>query len=181
MDISESSENIAIADLVFEDLFTIKNWRNEKMDVLRQKKTLTDNDQVAYWKTVSSSDHTKLFSIKQNGVLIGYFGLVHIDYENKHAEISFLMDPKFPENTDRYAELFSKAISYACRTGFESLGLHKIFTETYAFREGHIEIISENRFTQDGVLRDHIYLNEKYYDSIIQSKLKREYEKDELE
>ena len=91
-----------------EDKYDIMNWRNNQLDILRQETILSIEQQEHYFKTVVDKlfdiEEPKqlLFSFLENNKLIGYGGLVHIDWEIKTAEISFLTETSRNIN----AELF---------------------------------------------------------------------------
>ena len=97
-----------------EDRFAIMKWRNEQLYHLRQAKPLTIADQDNYFENVVAKlfDQQKptqiLFSFLENGVCIGYGGLVHINWLDKNAEVSFIM------NTELEAENFAKNWSAYC-------------------------------------------------------------------
>src|SRR5690554_6066540 len=82
----------------FEDRLSIMQWRNEQIYHLRQHKPLTEQDQENYFKNVvsglfeSEKPNQLLFSFLKGGQCIGYGGLVHINWLDQHAEISFIMD-----------------------------------------------------------------------------------------
>ena len=92
-----SHEKYALVPIRDEDKYTIMQWRNEQIDILRQKQPLTKERQEQYFAITVANLFTQekpeqlLFSFLENGVLIGYGGLVHIDWESKNAEIYFLM------------------------------------------------------------------------------------------
>ena len=73
------------------------NWRNEQIDYLRQTNHLTKQDQDNYFNKIifKQFNHQKpsqiLFSFYNKNKLIGYGGLVHINWAHKNAEISFLL------------------------------------------------------------------------------------------
>ena len=87
-----------IVPIRYEDRMAIMKWRNEQMFHLRQAEPLTKALQDNYFKNVVSKlfDQEKpsqiLFSFLENGKCIGYGGLVHINWIDKNAEISFLMN-----------------------------------------------------------------------------------------
>ena len=87
-----------IVPIRFEDRLDIMQWRNEQIYHLRQAKPLTAADQENYFvNTVAKLfDEEKpaqiLFSYLENDVCIGYGGLVHINWIDKNAEISFIMN-----------------------------------------------------------------------------------------
>ena len=77
----------------FEDRWDIMKWRNEQIYHLRQSKPLTKEDQDHYFNNVASKLFEQeqpsqiLFSFLRNDICIGYGGLVHINWVDKHAEI----------------------------------------------------------------------------------------------
>ena len=92
------SGNIKIVPIRYEDRLLIMHWRNEQMYHLRQQKVLTETDQNQYFDTVVSKlfdadqPNQLLFSYLKEDVCIGYGGLVHINWKDKNAEISFIID-----------------------------------------------------------------------------------------
>ena len=90
------SGNYTITPLRFEDRLDIMKWRNEQIYHLRQNKPLTEIDQDNYFKNViqilfnQNLPDQILFSFLKNDVCIGYGGLVHINWTDKNAEISFI-------------------------------------------------------------------------------------------
>ena len=125
-----SNGEYKIIPLRFEDRLDIMKWRNEQMYHLRQDKLLTEKSQDDYYNgTVAKLfDQEKpnqiLFSYIKNGNCIGYGGLVHIDWIDKNAEISFIM------NTDLEEEHFhfhwSTYLKMIESLAFEELSFHKL-------------------------------------------------------
>ena len=87
-----------------EDKYDIMQWRNEQIYHLRQNKPLTKEAQENYFQTVVSSlfeqeqPNQILFSYLENDVCIGYGGLVHINWIDKHAEISFIINTQLEKD-----------------------------------------------------------------------------------
>mgnify|MGYP003706225033 CR=1 FL=1 len=79
------------------DRHDIMRWRNEQIYHLRQSELLTRNKQDAYFNTTIAPLFNKekpmqiLFSFLYRGDLVGYGGLVHINYVDRNAEISFVI------------------------------------------------------------------------------------------
>ena len=70
-----------------------------------------------------------LFSFLENGKFIGYGGLVHINWLDKNAEISFVMKTELEK--EYFSIYWSNYLSLIEKVAFETLNFHKIFT--YAF------------------------------------------------
>ena len=167
-----------------EDILLIKEWRNKQINILRQNKLLTNKEQIKYYKNGIMPNFYKkkpemiLFSYLYKKKCIGYGGLVHIDWINKKVELSFLLDPLRLINKKQYEIEFSIFINFMKKITFEKLKFNKIYTETFDLpeRKKHIEIVEKNGFKFEGRLRQNVYKNGKYIDSLIHSCLKQEYE-----
>lgn len=148
------------------DLFLIKNWRNEQRDILRQNKILTDKDQINWYKFLQYDQNQKIFSIvDESGILLGYCGITNIDWINRRGELSFLLATVI--NKDVYAKILEEVIVILKQYFFSVLHLHKFFTETFEFRKDHITILEKSGFVKGGVLKDHVYKNGKFYNSLV--------------
>lgn len=155
-----------------EYLLKLKDWRNMQMDVLRQWKPLTEYNQENWFQLISQDNTQVVFAImeideKDNMKFIGYCGITNIDFVNRHGEVSFLVDPARRENKELYREDFLATLFMLCKYGFENLNLHKMYTETYIFREYHIKILEEFGLHPGGILKEHKFINGEYVDSII--------------
>jgi hypothetical protein len=45
-------DKYSIVCLRYKDIYDIKKWRNQQMDILRQKKKLTDKEQISYYNNL---------------------------------------------------------------------------------------------------------------------------------
>lgn len=161
-----AGNHYSLARLEKFDLGSIKKWRNEQRNILRQNKILTDKDQLAWFKLLPKDKNQKIFSILDSSEkLLGYCGIVHIDWENRNGEISFLLESDTPKNT--HQDIFLEVLSLLKRYAFSTLSLHRLFTETFEYRKFHIGILEEFGFKQEGKLTGHIYKNGKFYDSVL--------------
>jgi RimJ/RimL family protein N-acetyltransferase len=173
-----------IVTLRHEDIFKIMQWRNEQIEVLRQKKPLTREDQEKYFTDVVKPTFTQsqppimLFSLLFDGLLIGYGGLVYIDWESNRAEVSFLVDPARAEDSKTYEADFSAYLSLLKRIAFDDLSLNRIYSETYSIRVNHIKILEKNGFKYEGTLKEHNYIDKKYVNSLMHAVLRSDYVKD---
>lgn len=151
----------------------IRQWRNKQMDVLRQTKPISKDEQIDYfknnvWLEMDKSHPEKiLLSIKKENKLIGYGGLVYISWENKRAEISFIVNPSLANDMKRYENIFSIFLKMIIDIAFKNLGFKKLYTETYVFRTEHIDLLERNGFIKEGTLRSHVIHGEDRIDSII--------------
>lgn len=163
-----------IVPIRFEDRYNIMKWRNEQMYHLRQTKILTLEDQDLYFENQVKKFFEQenpiqiLFSFLENNVLIGYGGLVHINWIDQNAEISFIMDSHlereyFHSNWTRYLTLIEEV-------AFDQLKLHKIFVFAFDLRPHLYEALISKDYFKDAVLKEHCFFDNKYLDVVIYSK-----------
>ena len=160
------------------DIEQIRLWRNSQMSVLRQKFKITSSEQINYFNKVILPSFSQefpnqiLFSYFKDKILIGYGGLVYISWEDKRSEMSFLLNSDYVGIQNIYDQYFSRFIDFMKELNFTILDFNKLFTETYSHRSFHISILEKSGFELEGVLRNHIIIDKKYYNSLIHSILK---------
>lgn len=153
------------------DIEPIRCWRNAQIDVLRQSRPITPEEQVAYFERViwpdKASDQPSniLLALLENGRLIGYGGLVHLAWDYARAEVSFLLSPDIAQS--REPDLFAAWLRLMQRLAFEDLGLTRLTTETYAMRTTHIRLLEEAGFRREGVLREHVRVDGRPMDALV--------------
>jgi RimJ/RimL family protein N-acetyltransferase len=164
------------------DVESIRQWRNAQMDVLRQRLPLTPGAQRAYFASVvwPMKSHVEpsqiLFAIEQEGILIGYGGLVHISWPDLRAEVSFLLEPSMEKELEARSAAFSRFLDLVSALAFQDLRLHRLSTETSNLRSAHIATLENSGFTQEGRLRENIIVENIFRDSILHRLLVSEWE-----
>ena len=159
----------SIVPLRYEDRFSIMRWRNEQIYHLRQAHPLTEEDQQRYFDNVVAKlfDNPKpdqiLFSYLEKGVCIGYGGLVHINWIDRNAEISFIMDTQL-EN-EHFAEHWSNYLTMLKELSFSDLNLHKIYTYAFDLRPHLYTMLEKNGFVREASLKEHCFFEDKYKDA----------------
>jgi RimJ/RimL family protein N-acetyltransferase len=146
---------------------------------LRQKEPLTKEDQDNYFNIVVSNlfdqEHPDqiLFSYLENDVCIGYGGLVHINWTDRNAEISFIMDTELERD---YFEFHWKTyLNLIEQVAFEELHLQKIFTYAFDMRPKLYEALEQSGYKREARLKEHCFFDGKFIDVIIHSKIKEEF------
>ena len=166
-----------ILPIRYEDRLDILKWRNEQIYHLRQPKPLTIEDQDNYFKNVVSKlfeqekPNQILFSFLKNDELVAYGGLVHINWIDKHAEISFLMNTELEK--DFFTEFWANYLKLIEVVAFNELNFHKIFTFAFDLRPHLYPVVESCGFKLDGVLKEHYYFDNKFIDAVIHSKFNR--------
>jgi len=163
------------------DIQKIREWRNNQMDVLRQKKKLTPIEQKNYYNKVISRSFNKsqpeqiLLSVLLKNRCIGYGGLVHIDWDVKKAEISFLADTNRIKSIQTYQKDFNAFFELILKIAFVELKLNRLTNETFDIRPMHIKLLEKMGFKYEGKLKQNALVKGKYVDSLIHSYLRTEY------
>lgn len=172
---SFTKDNFSIVPIRYEDRINIMEWRNEQIYHLRQNKPLTVEDQDQYFETVvkkmfhQEQPNQLLFSYLEGDKCIGYGGLVHINWIDKNAEISFIMNTKLEK--EHFQLHWVTYLGLIEQLAFEELGLHKIFTYAFDLRPRLYDVFIMSGFNQDARLKEHCFFNEEYIDVVIHSKI----------
>jgi len=172
------SANFKITPIRFSDKFLIMKWRNEQIDILRQEKPLTKKDQLIYFDNVIlnlfDQDYPTqlLFSFLDGEKCLGYGGLVNINWNDKNAEISFIMDTKLEYlSFSFYWKIFLNLIE---QLAFREIKLHKIFTYAYDLRPNLYTLLEEKNYNKEAILKEHYFYKSEYKDVVIHSKFNDE-------
>jgi RimJ/RimL family protein N-acetyltransferase len=149
-------------------------WRNEQIYHLRQSKPLDKKSQDKYFDNVvtklfqDEKPDQILFSYLENGYCIGYGGLVHINWIDKNAEISFVLNTSLEI---KFVDHWCYFLTLIEQVAFKELRFHKIFTYAFDLRPLLYKALEKSRFTKEAVLKNHTYFNNKFIDVVIHSKL----------
>ena len=170
----------SIVPIRMEDRYDIMKWRNEQMYHLRQNKLLTEQDQDKYFSDVVLKLFGKvnpaqiLFSYLKDDECIGYGGLVHLNWIDKNAEISFIMDTALEKNSFEANWItFLKLIE---KVAFEELNLHKIYTYAFDLRPRLYAALEKAGFGLDADLNEHCFFEGEFLNVKLHSKFNKEKE-----
>ena len=170
-----------LSSVRMEDAGPIMKWRNEQISALRQSTLLTESEQNSYFQnTVKPSFSQKqpniiLLRFTYENNLIGYGGLVHINWTSMKAEVSFLLETERGKDTFQYGRDCSIFLNLLMRCAFDNVGLNKIYTHSYSHRAFHVNAIEASGFRREGVLREDEKVDGQWVDAVIASCLKSEY------
>ena len=165
--------DFSLVPIRYDDRFLIMKWRNEQIYHLRQNRPLTEDDQQKYFDNVIAKlyDNPKpdqiLFSYMEKDVCIGYGGLVHINWIDNNAEISFIMDTRLEK--EHFVEHWSNYLTMLKNVAFEDLSLHKIYTYAFDLRPRLYAIFEAAGFIREATLKDHCLCHDEYKDVVIHS------------
>jgi RimJ/RimL family protein N-acetyltransferase len=165
----------SIVPIRMEDRFAIMQWRNEQIHHLRQNKPLNDEEQDRYFNTViaklfvQEQPNQILFTYLDGDKCIGYGGLVHINWMDKNAEISFIMDTSLQE--DFFEFHWTTYLGLIEEVAFVELGMHKIYTYAFDLRPKLYSALKKAKFIKEAVLLQHAFFEGTFIDVVIHSKI----------
>jgi RimJ/RimL family protein N-acetyltransferase len=155
------------------DIELVRRWRNDQLDILRQSRRISAEEQAAYFDRAIWPEkntllpETILLAYREDTQLIGYGGLVHIQWGDQRAEVSFLLDPYREMDPSLRAKDFGCFLEMVKQLAFNDLGLARLCTETYAMRSRHIEVLEAHGFIREGRLRRHVRVDGRPVDSLV--------------
>ena len=170
-------KDFSIVPLRSEDRYLIMEWRNEQMYHLRQNAPLSKELQDKYFDNVVEKHFEQinpsqiLFSFLENDFCIGYGGLVHINWIDKNAEISFIMKTELEK--ERFTELWSVFLSLIETVAFKELKMHKLYVYAFDIRPHLYSTLSKNNYFMDATLSEHCLYGNSFIDVIIHSKINK--------
>lgn len=156
-----------------DDMYPIRVWRNEQIDVLRQRKPLTVVEQEQYFastiKELFIQDYPEqlLFSFTEDDLLIGYGGLVHINWVDKNAEISFLTETQRSINSDQFISDWGIYLELIKKIADTYLNLDFIFTYAFDIRPNLYIVLEQNGFKETERKKSHVKVRDKLTDVVI--------------
>lgn len=159
-----------------QDRYDIMQWRNKQIYHLRQSKLLDKESQDKYFDTVvtklfeAEKPDQILFSYLENEVCIGYGGLVHINWIDKNAEISFVLNTNLEI---KFVDHWCNFLSLIEQVAFENLQFHKIFTYAFDLRPLLYVALEKSNYINEAILKQHTYFNNEFINVVIHSKLRQ--------
>jgi len=163
--------NYSIVPIRFQDRIEIMNWRNDQMFHLRQEIKLTRETQDSYFKKtvlelfLSETPSQLLFSYLKEGKLIGYGGLVHINWFDRNAEVSFIMESSL--ETKEFETHWSTYLSLLKKIAFTNLNFKSLYTYAYNLRPHLYPVLEKNNFKLKKHLINEVLVDEKKIDVFI--------------
>lgn len=165
----------SLVPIRYEDRFDIMKWRNEQIYHLRQTEPLTESVQNKYFENVvlklfdADFPDQILFSYLEDNKCIGYGGLVHINWKDKNAEISFIMNTVLEK--EHFHFHWKTFLGLIQKMAFADLGFHKIFTYAFDLRPHLYSALETAGFQKEAELKEHCLFEGEYINVIIHSKI----------
>ncbi|WP_404451769.1 GNAT family N-acetyltransferase [Virgibacillus necropolis] len=131
---------------------------------------------VQNWFDKNSMDNSRvdlLICLQENDQPIGDIAMLDINHQNQNAIVRIsIFDKEFWG--DGYG---TEAMSLLLEFGFDILNLHRIGLDVFAFNDRAIKSYKKLGFKQEGIIRDELFYDGKFHDSILMGVLRKEYRK----
>jgi len=114
--------------LSYQDMETVRGWRNDIMETLRTPYELTEEMQQDFYREVicDRRGSTRYWGFWRGSNLVGYGGIENIEWENRRGEISVLIAPR-----RRGEGLGAAAVASILTRAFDYLNLDIVHGECY--------------------------------------------------
>lgn len=155
------------------DLFYKHLW-NEEMRRLTGTQAVFSRAGVQKWFENNSLDSNRIdlvICLQESGEMIGDIAMLDIDHHNRNAVVRIAI---FEENFcgNGYG---TEAMHLLLKHGFEIENLHRIGLDVFSYNSRAIKTYEKLGFKREGVIRDELFLNGEYHDSILMGILEDEF------
>ncbi len=149
--------------LTLEDAQRAREWRNDTRVSLRTPFLLTEKMQEDFYFNLSRDARMRYWAIEGEAVTVGAGGLVGIEWENRIAEISLILDP-----SKRGKGYGMEAVDLILHEGFCNMNLANIYGECYECNPAakFWAKVCRKYEAYTTALPQRKYWNGKYYDSL---------------
>lgn len=167
------SKKVNLREINELDTERIIKWRNNekvRRNFFIQDK-VTEEGHLWWLENKVKTGEVAQFIIIDNedGIEVGSVFLRDIDNKNKKAEYGIFIG----EDSARGKGIGTEAAKLICEYGFKELGLNRIFLRAFSHNIQAIASYTKAGFMLEGILKDDIYGDGKYYDIVIMAQLKK--------
>jgi len=167
--------DIKLVELTIDDIEIVRQWRNSE-DVSKYMYTdgtISSEDQLAWFKSVSNSSKCKYWIIEYNGTKVGLANLVDINQALQSCYWAFYLG----DTSIRGAGIGAKVEYNVLEFVFNELNLNKLRCEVFVSNEQVIRMHEKFGFRREAYYREHCIKNSKKLDAVGLAILKSEWEK----
>jgi [ribosomal protein S5]-alanine N-acetyltransferase len=171
---SLEGENIYFKSLSTNDAQEIHNYASDeevsRFIGWRLMNTLNETSEYIETMIKRESAGTHLYAsivLKSTQEIIGTAMIFNFDQEAKKAEIGYVF------HRDHWGKGYgTECVALMSNFGFESLNLHKLHASVVDANIGSARILEKNGYELEGRLKDHFFIEDKYYNALILGKIK---------
>jgi RimJ/RimL family protein N-acetyltransferase len=173
-----NGEKVGLRGMEREDLYIYKNWLNDKKVTRFLEmgwRPYTEKDLETMYQEAIDGQNAVVFvacDLKTHQP-IGTAGLYLINWPGRRAQYRILIGDSSYFGKGCGTEINRLVVGH----GFDRMNLNTIYLGVNAENKGAVKSYEKAGFIHDGVHRDFVYNNGRYYDSLAMSILKSDYEK----
>jgi ribosomal-protein-alanine N-acetyltransferase len=169
---------IYLRPLEKEDAPLFTAWFNdpEVRRTLNQYRPMSLHEEEEFLAKITQSEHDLGLGIvvKAGDKLVGSTGLNRMDFKNRHASFGISIGDKSEWGKGHGTE----ATSLIVRHGFETLNLNRIWLYVFEDNPRAIHVYEKVGFKREGILRQDRFHEGHYWDTILMSILREEWDVD---
>lgn len=120
----------------------------------------------------SFTDNDRHYAIEDAGEYMGTISLKHIDHNNETAEYAIAL-----RKSAQGKHLGTAASKAILEIAFNELGLNKVYLDVLSENTPAIDLYNKLGFKEEGVLKQHIKIDDEFKDLKLFGLLKENYEK----
>jgi [ribosomal protein S5]-alanine N-acetyltransferase len=171
---SLESEQIYFKALSIEDVQEIHDYASD-IEVSRfigwnLMNTLHETRELIEIMLKRESEGTHLYAsivLKSTRAIVGTAMIFNFDHEANQAEIGYVF------HKNHWGKGYgTEAVALMNDFAFTSLNLHKLHASVVDANIGSARILEKNGYKLEGRLKDHYFIEDKYYDSLLFGKIK---------
>ncbi|HEU5140065.1 MAG TPA: GNAT family protein [Bacillales bacterium] len=148
-------------------------WNTEGRRLTGTQETFTKAGIQKWFERISldSGRIDLVIGMQEDDQLIGDIGMLEIDYRNRSAVVRIALW----ENENFGRGLGTEAMYLLLEHGFEVLNLHRIGLDVFAYNQRAIRSYEKIGFQQEGIIRDALFYDGEYHDSILMGMMEDEF------
>ncbi|MBW2340814.1 MAG: GNAT family N-acetyltransferase [Deltaproteobacteria bacterium] len=172
-------EKITLVPLEKNDLAKSRSWVNDVSLNSRMLRVLpvTQGEQERWYQDIVNDPSRIVFAIKtlKGKEHIGNTGLYHTDWIHRRAEFWILIG----EQGFWKQGVGSDVVSLMQRYAFKSLNLNRLYLNVGVDNREAIALYKKLDFVEEGILREHYYIEGKFCDIVTMAILRNDYDAQE--
>jgi RimJ/RimL family protein N-acetyltransferase len=173
-----AGRRVTLAMLDENDLAGVQRWRSDpevtRYWITRRAPSL---ENLRSWLDENRASGSLTWAIRdESGTLIGYCDVFGISREHRHAELALMIGERDSWGHGYARESLTVLLDHLLAPERDGgAGLHKVSLAVFAENQAARRVYSACGFKEDGVLREDMYYDGKWYDQILMSILEHEF------
>lgn len=168
--------NLYLRPLERADAPRVTPWLNdpEVRRTLAVHRPINLQSEEEFIAKVYQSEHDLVLGIVLNegDTFIGVTGLHQMDFTNRHASFGIALGNKSVWNHGYGTEATALMVQYA----FDTLNMNRVWLRVFEYNVAGIKTYEKVGFQREGVLRQEVYREGRYWDAIVMAILRGEWE-----